>query len=87
MVATAVTLEDQFEFVVRSDVVLSEKCPVAVNCWVAATAMVGLIGLMSIEVSVGPLLLEPHEASIATSTVHRTPEASLLAASMDIPFV
>jgi hypothetical protein len=57
MVATVVRLEDQLAFVVKSDVVLSEKCPVALNCCVAETAIVGLIGLMSIEVSVGPLLL------------------------------
>jgi hypothetical protein len=86
MVATVVTLEDQLAFVVRSDVVLSEKCPVAVNC-VAETAIVGPVGLMTIEVSVGPLLLEPHEANIAPSTVHRTAAASLLGVSMDIPFV
>ena len=87
MVATVVTLEDQLAFVVRSDVVLSEKCPVAVNCCVAETAIVGPIGLMTIEVSVGPLLLEPHEANIAPSTVHRTAAASLLGVSRDIPFV
>jgi hypothetical protein len=49
MVATDVTDELQVTKVVRSCVVLSEKVPVAVNCWVVPRAMFGLVGVTLME--------------------------------------
>jgi hypothetical protein len=49
MVATDVTDELQVTKVVRSCVVLSEKVPVAVNCWVVPRAMVGLVRVTAID--------------------------------------
>ena len=52
MVATDVTDELQVTNVVRSCVVLSEKVPVAVNCWVVPSAMLGLVGVTEMDTSV-----------------------------------
>src|SRR5260370_10780801 len=45
IVATPVLLEFQVALVVRSCVLLSEKIPVAVNCWVAGKITVPLAGV------------------------------------------
>ena len=49
MVATAVVAEAQVTWLVRSCVELSEKVPVAVNCWVSPLAMLGLAGVTAID--------------------------------------
>lgn len=65
MVTTDVADELHVTDVVRSCVLLSEKIPVAVNCWEVATAMLGLVGLTARDTSVAPddelplLLLPP----------------------------
>jgi len=50
-VATAVCDEVQLTCVVKSLVVASEYVPVAVNCCVAPTAMLGLAGVTAMEAS------------------------------------
>jgi hypothetical protein len=82
MVAIVVALDDQAAFIVRSELEPSEKCPVAVNCCVAPTVMVGLMGLISMLVSVVPGWLEPHDATIATSTTQTRQDARFLDRSM-----
>lgn len=57
---------------VRSAVEPSEKWPVAVNCCVAPTVIVGLIGLISMLVTGWELLLSPH----ANNTVLRRIDAA-----------
>jgi hypothetical protein len=52
IVAAAVLLEVQLTEVVRSWVVLSEKVPVAVNCWLVPLAIVAVFGVTAIETSV-----------------------------------
>ena len=52
MVATPVLDELQVTAVVRFCVVLSEKVPVAVNCWVVPLAMLGLVGVTAMDTSV-----------------------------------
>ena len=49
IVATAVLLEVQVTELVTSCVVPSEKVPMAVNCWVVAPGMVGLVGVTVME--------------------------------------
>ncbi|MFA6008871.1 MAG: hypothetical protein WC799_02730 [Desulfobacteraceae bacterium] len=63
IVATAVLSEFQVTEVVRSFVVLSEKVPVAFNCWVAPNAIFGLAGVTVIVERVG-LLPSLHPAKI-----------------------
>jgi hypothetical protein len=41
------------------DVVPSEYVPVAVSCWVVPQATLGLVGVISIEISEAPALLVP----------------------------
>src|SRR6266567_4036656 len=53
MVATAVAEEPHVTSVVRFCVVLSEKVPVAVNCWLVPLAMEAVAGVTAIETSVG----------------------------------
>ena len=52
MAATAAVDEFQVTAVVKFCVVLSEKVPVAVNCWVVPIAILGLPGLIAMETSV-----------------------------------
>jgi len=52
MVALEGSDESHVTEVVRSWIVPSEKCPVAVNCWVVPLAMLGSIGAMSSDVRV-----------------------------------
>ena len=49
IVATEVVAEAQVTWLVRFCVELSEKVPVAVNCWVAPLAMLGLAGVTAID--------------------------------------
>lgn len=51
IVATDVA-EDHVTDAVRSCVVLSEKVPVAVNCWVVPTAILGFVGVTAMDTSV-----------------------------------
>jgi hypothetical protein len=60
MVTIAVLLDFQFDCAVMFWSEPLEKCPVAVNCCVPLTAIEGLIGVMSIPVSVPPEELSPH---------------------------
>ena len=53
MVATEGVADAQVTWLVRFSVELSEKWPVAVNCWVAPTAMLGLAGVTVIDWRVG----------------------------------
>ena len=53
MVATDGVADAQVTWLVRISVELSEKVPVAVNCWAAPMGMLGLAGVTSIEWSVG----------------------------------
>ena len=85
MVATVVSSELQFALIVRSAVVPSEKCPVAVNCCMWLTWIIGLIGVMSIPVSVGPLWLEPQDAPINASNRQNMTDALLLIFDIDAP--
>ena len=50
-VATAESEDFQVTDVVRSFVVLSEYVPVAVNCWLTPTAMLGFVGSSAMETS------------------------------------
>jgi hypothetical protein len=50
--ATAVVEELHVTVTVRSCVVLSEKVPVATNCWFVFLTMVGLVGVIAIDTSV-----------------------------------
>jgi hypothetical protein len=52
MAATAAVDEFQVTAVVKFCVVLSEKVPVAVNCWVVPIAILGLPGVIAMETSV-----------------------------------
>src|SRR2546426_24986 len=52
IVATPVFCGLQVPWVVRSCGVLSLKCPVAVNCCFVPSAILGLLGVMAIEVRV-----------------------------------
>ena len=53
MVATEGVADAQVTWLVRFSVELSEKVPVAVNCWVAPTAMLGLAGVTVIDWRIG----------------------------------
>jgi hypothetical protein len=53
IVATVVLVELQVTVAVRSAVELSEYVPVAVNCWVAPTVLLGLAGVTAMDESVG----------------------------------
>jgi len=71
IVAAVVLLEVQAAEAVRFCVVLSEKVPVAVNCWVTPTGIEGLAGVIAMESSVAAvtvmvvlLLLPPKLAVI-----------------------
>jgi hypothetical protein len=52
MVATEFKVELHITDDVRSRVLLSEKVPVAVNCWVVPKAMTGLAGVIAMDTSV-----------------------------------
>jgi len=52
IVAAPVLEELQMTEAVRSCVVVSEKVPVAVNCWVVPLAMPGLVGVRAMDASV-----------------------------------
>ena len=49
MVATEVVAEAQVTWLVRFWVELSEKVPVAVNCWVCPLATLGFAGVTAID--------------------------------------
>jgi hypothetical protein len=55
IVATDVADELQVAETVRSCVVLPEKVPVALNCWVVPIAMLGFVGLIVSDTSVAPV--------------------------------
>ena len=61
MVATVVVAEAQVTWLVRFCVELSEKVPVAVNCWVKPFAMAGLAGVTAIDCSAGALTVRTVE--------------------------
>jgi hypothetical protein len=70
MVAKDAADELQVTEVVRSCVVLSEKVPVAVNCWVVPRAMLGLVGVTAMDTSVFSLpVLPPPPPQPAKKTV------------------
>ena len=54
MVATLVVAEAHVTWLVRFWVELSEKVPVAVNCWVSPLATLGFAGVTAIDWSVAP---------------------------------
>ena len=53
IVATDGALEDQLTWLVRSCVLLSEKVPVALNCWVDPAVIEAFAGLKPMATSVG----------------------------------
>jgi hypothetical protein len=61
IVATVPTLELQVTDVVRFRVLLSEKVPVAVNCWVTSSAIEGAEGVTARETSVAEVTVRPVE--------------------------
>src|SRR5262245_35047782 len=52
MVATEIVAEAQVTWLVKSNVELSEKVPVAVNCWVAPLGTLGPEGVTAIDTRV-----------------------------------
>jgi hypothetical protein len=52
MAATTVADELQVTVVVKSCVVLSENVPVARNCWFVSLTMLGLVGVIAIDMRV-----------------------------------
>lgn len=82
IVAAAVSDEDHVTDDVMSAVVLSEYVPVAVNCWSAATVMLGLAGVTAMEERVTALLL-PQPAKTVTPKIK--PAATNIAISFIIP--
>ena len=59
MVATEGVADAQVTWLVRFSVELSEKVPVAVNCWAAPMGMLGLAGVTSIDWSVVRWTIQP----------------------------
>ena len=59
MVATEGGTDAQVTWLVMFSVELSENLPVAVNCWVVPTAMLGLAGVTSINWSVVRWTIHP----------------------------
>ena len=75
MVATEVVAEAQVTWLVRFCVELSEKVPVAVNCWVSPLAMLGLAGVTAIDC---------RAAAVTVSTVEPVTPPSV-AVIVDVP--
>src|SRR6185369_11757426 len=74
MVALVASEELQVTVVVRSCVLLSEKVPVAANCWDVSLAMLGFVGVTEIDRSVFGLELllsppPPHPVSVARTAI------------------
>jgi hypothetical protein len=62
--ATAAADEFQVTAVVKFCVVLSEYVPVAVNCWVVPSAMLGLVGVTAMDTSVAEVTVSVVEPDI-----------------------
>ena len=68
IVATPVVCEVHIAVLVRFCVELSEKVPVAVNCWVALFAIEGFAGVTAIDTSVGAVTVNVVDPVIAPET-------------------